>query len=234
MGHDVGRIHEQLVSSTLNLRVQDDVLRADATRFKKTDFPQVGHAVRTVHARVVADGHELPFRACAVTGARGHEAGAKGDVGTLCAKGIVVGSKVGASDATHFRVGEPTHKVLDPVDGRDGVVVGEQDEVVVHGLQDVGARVGSVGGIVVKPRHAVLFADRTRVVLGLRIGHDDLVGRVRLSHEARQHAVQFIGVVDGRHQHGHAVGLTVRSQHRLCGADALIALVHASPWWLSS
>ena len=58
-GHDVGRIHEQLVSSTLNLRVQGDVLRADATRFKKTDFPQVGHAVRTDSRRVVADGHEL-------------------------------------------------------------------------------------------------------------------------------------------------------------------------------
>ncbi len=228
--HDVGRIHEQLVSSTLNLRVQHDVFCADAARFKETDFPEVGHPMGTIHARVMADGHQLSFRACAVTRAGGHEAGAKGHVSALCTEGVVIRGKVGSSDATDLRVGKPAHKVLDPIDGRDGVVVGEQDEVVVHGLQDIGAGIGPVGGIVVEPRHAVLFAHLLGVVLGLGIRDDDLVGRVGLTHQAGQHAVQFVGVVDRRHQHRNAIGLTVWPEHRLGGADAPVVLVHASPW----
>ena len=144
MRHHVGGVDEQLVALALNFGIQHDVFRPDATFFEEIHFSQVGHAVGAVHARVVRDGYEFAFGLGAVAGASGHEFGAEGHVSALGAERVVVRREVGATHRTDFGVVEPAHEFGHPIEGWDGVVVGEQHEVVVHLAEGKVAGVGSV------------------------------------------------------------------------------------------
>ena len=207
--HHVGWVDEQLVAFALNLGVKHDVLGSNAAFFKEIHFSQVGHAVGAIHAGVVGDGHQFALGLRAVAGTSGHEFGTEGHVSTLGAERVVVRCEVGSAHRTDFGVVEPAYELGDPVQGRHGVIVGEQHEVVVHLAQGVVAGIGSVARRVFNPRCTVLFTHGLGVVFGLGVGDDEFEMRVGLLTQSLKHDVKFVGVVDGGNQHGRLVRRTV-------------------------
>ena len=221
MWHHVGGVDEELVTGSLNLGVKHHVLRTNAPFFEEPDLTQVGHAMGAVHTGVVGDGHQFALGLSAVPGPSGHEFGAKGHVSALGAKGVVVGCEIGAAHGSYLGVVEPAHQFGHPVQRRDGVVVGEQNQVVVHLVESEVARIGSVSGRVFDPRGAVLFAHRFGVVLGLGVGDDHFEVRVGLLAQSAEHDVQFVCVVDGWNEHGRFVRRAVVLHQHGHGAVAV-------------
>ena len=209
VGHHVGGVDEQLVALALNLGVEHHVFSSNAAFLKEIHFSEVGHAVSAVDAGVVGNGHQFALGLGAVAGAGGHEFGAEGHISALGTERVVVGGKVGPAHRTDFGVVEPADQFGDPIEGWDGVVVGEQHEVVVHLTEGVVAGVGPVSRRVVNPRGAVLFAHGFGVVLGFGVGDDELKVRVSLLAQSLEHDVELVGVVDGWNQHGRLVRRTV-------------------------
>ena len=225
MRHHVGGVDEELVTGPLNLGVEHDVLCPNAPFFEEPDLTQVGHPMSAVHPGVVRDGHQFALGLGAVAGPGGHEFGAKGHVSTLGAEGVVVRRKVGAPHRSDLGVVEPTHQFGHPVQRRNGVVVGKEDQVVVHLVEGVVARIGPVAGRVFDPRGAVLLAHRFGVVFGLGVGDDHFEMRVGLLAQPAEHNVQFVGIVDGRDEHGRFVRRTVGLHQHGHGA---IAVAHGN------
>ena len=193
----------------LNLRIEHDILSTNATLLKEVHFLKVGHAVSAIHAGVVGDRHEFALGLCPVTCTCGHEFCTEGHVSAFGTEGVVIGSKIWPSHGPNIGVVKPAHQFRHPIEGRDGVVIGEEHQIMVHLAERKVARIGAVTAWVVDPRGAVFFTNGLGVVFGFGIGYDNLEMRVGLLAQSAKDDVEFIGVVDGRNQHGRFVRRTV-------------------------
>ena len=162
-----------------------------------------------VDAWIVSNWNEVALWLGSISSASRHESSAECNISTLCPKWIFIRCKVRSANRTHFVVLEPSNQFLDPVQWRDGIVIGEQHKFVVHLSKGKVASVGTVARRVVDPRGAVLLAHGLGVVFGFGIRDDDFEMRVGLLAQALKHDVKFVGVVDGGDQHGRLVRRTV-------------------------
>ena len=144
MRHNVGRVDEKFVSRALYLGVQHHVFCTNATFLKESHFSKVGHAMGAIDSGVVRDWNEFSLGLGAIACSCGHEFRTKGDVGTFCTEWVVVWCKIWSTDSTDFGVVKPANEFLNPVQRRNGIVVGEEDEVVVHLIECEITGVGSV------------------------------------------------------------------------------------------
>ena len=130
-----------------------------------------------VDARVVGNGHQFALGLGAVTVPAVMNLVQKATSAHLAPNGSSSGAKLGPPTApTSGLSNQRTSLATQP--RVDGVVVGEQHEVVVHLTEGVVAGVGPVSRRVVNPRGAVLFAHGLGVVLGFGVSDDELKVRV--------------------------------------------------------
>jgi hypothetical protein len=133
-----------------------------------------------VDAWVVSDGDQFALWLSAVACPGGHEFCTKGYIGAFGTKGVVVGGKVGSAYSPDLWVVKPTNEFLNPVQGRHGIIVSEQDEVVIHLVQGEVARIRPIPRRVLNPSCTVLFAHGFGVIFGLGVRNHNLEVRVGL------------------------------------------------------
>ena len=166
MWHDVGWIDEQFVPFSLDFCIENDIFSPNASGFEEVDLTKVFHSMSAVDTRVVRDWNQFTTRLCTVTRACRHELGTERNIGTLCSEWVFVRGKIWSTHGSNFRVLEPSNELLCPVERRNGVIIGKENQIMVHLFQCEIACIGAICGWVFNPRRPIFFTHIFGMVSG--------------------------------------------------------------------
>ncbi len=107
--HHIFRVDEQLVSCTLNFRIQYNIFCTDASILEEANLSQVSHPMSTVYSRIVSDWNQLPLRLCTISGTCCHELCTECNICALRSERVFVWGEIRSTDCSNIRVIKPAN-----------------------------------------------------------------------------------------------------------------------------